>query len=63
MTPERVDKDFESQRTVTQLIALDKTTNETVGYCSLLQHWRDKEAAYIGLLGVSPQVLGKKVGK
>ncbi|MDO8124539.1 MAG: GNAT family N-acetyltransferase [Candidatus Hermodarchaeota archaeon] len=63
MTPERVDKDFGSQRTVMQLIALDKTTNETVGYCSLLQHWRDKEAAYIGLLGVSPQALGKKVGK
>ncbi|MFX0078884.1 MAG: GNAT family N-acetyltransferase [Candidatus Hermodarchaeota archaeon] len=63
MTPERVDKDFGSQRVIAQLIALDKTTNETVGYCSLLQHWRDKEAAYIGLLGVSPQALGKKVGK
>jgi ribosomal protein S18 acetylase RimI-like enzyme len=63
MTPERVDKDFGSQRTIAQLIALDRTSNETVGYCSLLQHWRDKEAAYIGLLGVSPQALGKKVGK
>ena len=63
MTPERVDKDFGSQRTIAQLIALDKTTKETVGYCSLLQHWRDKDAAYIGLLGASPQALGKKVGK
>ncbi len=63
ITPEIVDKDYGSQRAIAQLIALDRTTNETVGYCSLLQHWRDKEAAYIGLLGVSPQALGKKVGK
>jgi GNAT superfamily N-acetyltransferase len=62
-TPERVDKDFGSQRVVVQLIAWDKNTKEAVGYLSLLQHWRDREAAYIGLLGVSPKVLEKKVGK
>ncbi|MHA2397160.1 MAG: GNAT family N-acetyltransferase, partial [Candidatus Thorarchaeota archaeon] len=26
-------------------------------------HWRDTEASYIGTLGVSPEALGKKVGK
>ncbi|MFX1244906.1 MAG: GNAT family N-acetyltransferase [Promethearchaeota archaeon] len=62
-TPERVNRDFGSQRVIAHLIAWDKTTKETVGYCSLLQHWRDSEAAYIGLLGVSKRVLGKKVGK
>ncbi|MDO8055370.1 MAG: GNAT family N-acetyltransferase, partial [Candidatus Hermodarchaeota archaeon] len=62
-TPERVDCDYGSQRAITLLIAWDKKTKKAVGFCSLLQHWRDSEAAYIGTLGVSPHVLGKKVGK
>lgn len=34
-----------------------------VGYCSLHPHRRDPDALYVGILGVHPEVLGKKVGK
>ncbi len=60
-TPERVHKVYSKMRAIAILIAMDKDT--PVGFLSLLQHWRDPEAAYIGLLGVSPGVLKKKVGK
>ncbi len=60
-TAERVHKIYSKMRAITILIAMDK--DKPVGFLSLLQHWRDPEAAYIGLLGVSPEALKKKVGK
>ncbi len=60
-TAERVHKIYSKMRAISILIAMDK--DKPVGFLSLLQHWRDPEAAYIGLLGVSPEVLKKKVGK
>jgi ribosomal protein S18 acetylase RimI-like enzyme len=60
-TAERVHKIYSKMRAITILIAMHK--DKPVGFLSLLQHWRDPEAAYIGLLGVSPEVLKKKVGK
>ena len=44
------------------LIALDEN-DDPVGYCGLYPHWRDKNAAYISILGVHPRVQGKKFGK
>ncbi len=44
------------------LIALDED-DVPVGVCELLPHWRESDAAYIGLLGVIERVKGKKFGK
>ncbi len=62
-TPERVRNRLSTMRAIALLVAVDETTKKSVGYCSLMAHWRDKEASYVGILGVSPEVLGKKVGK
>jgi GNAT superfamily N-acetyltransferase len=60
---ERVRKNFGKMNAIAILIALDKETGLPVGSCTLHEHWRDADAAYIGTLGVSPEALGKKVGK
>ncbi|MHA1841321.1 MAG: GNAT family N-acetyltransferase [Candidatus Heimdallarchaeota archaeon] len=44
------------------LIAIDEN-GELSGYCGLYPHWRDKNAAYINILGVTPKALGRKFGK
>ncbi|RDE14511.1 MAG: hypothetical protein C4K47_04025 [Candidatus Thorarchaeota archaeon] len=62
-TAQRVVKQYESMRALAILIAIDKTTHRPVGSVTLLSHWRDTEAAYVGTLGVSPEALNKKVGK
>ncbi|HID11914.1 MAG TPA: GNAT family N-acetyltransferase, partial [Candidatus Latescibacteria bacterium] len=62
-TAERVRKWLSPMRAIAILIAMDREQGKPVGFLSLLSHWRDPEAAYIGLLGVSPEVLGKKFGK
>jgi RimJ/RimL family protein N-acetyltransferase len=62
-TAERVKKQYEQMSAIALLIAIDKETNKPVGSCTLHPNWRDNEAAYIGTLGVSPDVLNKKVGK
>ncbi len=62
-TAERVKKQFGKSNALAILIAIDKKDKKPVGSCTLYAHWRDKEAAYIGTLGVSPEALGKKVGK
>jgi ribosomal protein S18 acetylase RimI-like enzyme len=62
-TAERVHKQFGKSDALAILIALDTERKKPVGSCTLFAHWRDTEAAYIGTLGVSPEALGKKVGK
>jgi ribosomal protein S18 acetylase RimI-like enzyme len=62
-TGERVKKQWEKISALALLIAIDTRTNKPVGSCTLHTNWRDKEAAYIGTLGVSPEALNKKVGK
>jgi GNAT superfamily N-acetyltransferase len=62
-TTERVKEQFGKSNALAILIAIDKESNKSVGSCTLYSHWRDKEAAYVGTLGVSPEALGKKVGK
>ncbi len=60
-TAERVHKWLGRMKAIATLTALDQ--GQPVGFLSLLSHWRDPEAAYVGILGVSPNVIGKGVGK
>ncbi|MFW9841999.1 MAG: GNAT family N-acetyltransferase [Candidatus Thorarchaeota archaeon] len=62
-TADRVHKQFGKSDALAILIAIDNESKKPVGSCTLFKHWRDSEAAYIGTLGVSPEALGKKVGK
>ena len=62
-TEERVKKQFGKSDALAILIAIDQESKKPIGCCTLFAHWRDKEAAYVGTLGVSPEALGKKVGK
>ncbi|MHA2425086.1 MAG: GNAT family N-acetyltransferase [Candidatus Thorarchaeota archaeon] len=62
-TAERVQKQYGKSDAISILIAIDNETKKPLGSCTLFAHWRDTEAAYIGTLGVSPEALGKKVGK
>jgi ribosomal protein S18 acetylase RimI-like enzyme len=62
-TADRVQKQFGKSDALAILIAIDNETKKPLGSCTMYAHWRDTEAAYIGTLGVSPEVLGKKVGK
>ncbi|MFW9844218.1 MAG: hypothetical protein ACFFEV_06570 [Candidatus Thorarchaeota archaeon] len=57
-TAERVKKQFGKSDALAILIAIDQGTNKPLGSCTLFAHWRDKEAAYVGTLGVSPEALG-----
>ncbi|MCE7743149.1 MAG: GNAT family N-acetyltransferase [Candidatus Heimdallarchaeota archaeon] len=61
-TEQRVRDMLDKTSAVADLIALN-SEDEPVGYCGLYPHWRDKNAAYISILGVHPKVLGKKFGK
>ena len=60
---ERVKKSYGKMSSIALLYAIDKSTKKPVGMCTLHQHWRDEDAAYVGVLGVSPDALNKKVGK
>ena len=62
-TEERVKKIYDKMRALGLLVAIDTESNTPVGFCSLMQHWKDEDAAYVGLLGASPEALNKKVGK
>ena len=62
-TAERVTKQYGKSDALAILIAIDQVSKKPMGSCTLFAHWRDKESAYVGTLGVSPEVLGKKVGK
>ncbi|TFH05146.1 MAG: hypothetical protein E4H14_13340, partial [Candidatus Thorarchaeota archaeon] len=57
-TAERVKKQYATLSALAILIAIDQESKKPVGSCTLFAHWRDKEAAYIGTLGVSPKALG-----
>ena len=50
-TEERVKKTYSKMRSEVILIAVDTQSKHPVGLCSLLQHWVNTKAAYIGLLG------------
>ncbi|MHA1136313.1 MAG: GNAT family N-acetyltransferase [Candidatus Thorarchaeota archaeon] len=62
-TEERVKKQYGKSDALAILIAIDQESKKPMGSCTLFAHWRDKEAAYVGTLGVSPEALGRKVGK
>ncbi|NPD89224.1 MAG: GNAT family N-acetyltransferase [Asgard group archaeon] len=59
---QRVHDMLDKTSAIVDLIALN-VEEKPVGYCGLYPHWRDKNAAYISILGVHPEVLGKKFGK
>jgi hypothetical protein len=58
-----VHKQFGKSNAIAILLAIENESGKPVGSCTTYAHWRDKEAAYVGTLGVSPEALGKKVGK
>ncbi|MBS3795988.1 MAG: GNAT family N-acetyltransferase, partial [Candidatus Thorarchaeota archaeon] len=60
---QRVRDRYDKMSAIAILIALKSENGKPVGSCTLHEHWRDEDAAYIGVLGVSPEALGKKVGK
>lgn len=60
---DRVKKQFGTMSSIAILIAIDDETKKPIGSCTLHQHVRDIDAAYVGTLGVSPEALNKKVGK
>ena len=61
-TEQRVRDMLDKTSAIADLIAVDEE-DELVGYCGLYPHWRDKKAAYISILGVTPKAKGKKFGK
>ncbi|TFG12808.1 GNAT family N-acetyltransferase [Candidatus Thorarchaeota archaeon] len=60
---QRVRDRYDKMSAIDILIAVKKSDSKPVGSCTVHEHWRDSDAAYIGVLGVSPEALGKKVGK
>ncbi|HUT80400.1 MAG TPA: GNAT family N-acetyltransferase [Candidatus Bathyarchaeia archaeon] len=61
-TADRVHDWLDKSSALADLIAVDGE-DELCGYCGLYPHWRDKEAAYISILGVTPKAKGNKFGK
>lgn len=60
---QRVRDRYDKMSAIDILIAVKKSDSKPVGSCTLHEHWLDNDAAYVGVLGVSPEALGKKVGK
>ena len=60
-TTERVHKWLGPIKAIAVLIAIDQ--GRPIGFLTLLSHWRDPDTAYVGIFGVSPDVVGQKVGK
>ncbi|MHA1220243.1 MAG: GNAT family N-acetyltransferase [Candidatus Heimdallarchaeota archaeon] len=61
-TTQRVREWLDKTSAIADLIAINDE-DELCGYCGLYPHWRDKDAAYISILGVTPKAQGKKFGK
>ena len=61
-TEDRVHEWLDKTSAYADLIAIDEN-GELSGYCGLYPHWRDKKAAYISILGVTPKAKGRKFGK
>ncbi len=61
-TEQRVKDWLDKTSAYADLFAVDEE-GTLAGYCGLYPHWRDKEAAYISILGVTPKAKGKKFGK
>jgi len=59
---ERIRDWFDESSSIADLVAFDKN-GTPMGFCELSPHWRDKDAAYIGLIGVIQEAKGKKFGK
>jgi GNAT superfamily N-acetyltransferase len=61
-TAERVHDWLDKTSAIADLFAV-REDGVLAGYCGLYPHWRDKNAAYITILGVTPEAKGKKFGK
>lgn len=59
---ERVRNWLDESSSLADFIALDED-DIPVGLCTLLPHWREEDAAYVGVLGVTQEAKGKKFGK
>jgi len=59
---ERIRDWLDESSSIANLIAVDED-GIPVGICELTPHWREKDAAYVGLLGVIQRAKGKKFGK
>jgi len=59
---ERVRDWLDESSSFADFIAVDED-EVPLGICTFSPHWRDPEAAYVGLLGVIQRAKGKKVGK
>jgi len=59
---ERVSDWLDESSSIANLVAIDDD-GIPVGICELTPHWREKGAAYVGLLGVIQRAKGKKFGK
>jgi ribosomal protein S18 acetylase RimI-like enzyme len=62
-TADEVHRMLGTMRATAILLAVNRRTGKPVGFVSLMPHWRDADAAYIAMLGVSPEALNKRVGK
>ncbi len=59
---ERVKDWMDESSSIADFIAVDEN-GIPVGHCGLTPHWREDDAAYVYLLGVTPRVQGKRYGK
>ncbi len=62
-TAETVRQTLGKMNAIAIFIATDTRSNRPLGSCTLHVHPRDRDAAYIGTLGVRPDALNKRVGK
>lgn len=59
---ERIRDRYDESSSMADFIAVDDD-GVPVGICTFVPHWRDPDAAYVGLLAVIERVKGKKYGK
>ncbi len=59
---ERVRDWLDESFSIVDYVAVDEE-GVPVGFCNLEPHWKDKDAAYVELLGVISRAKGKKFGK
>jgi ribosomal protein S18 acetylase RimI-like enzyme len=60
-TPARVLREITRSSTFARLVVDIK--GEIIGYCTVGKHWRDKDAAYVGFLNVTPRHHGRGFGR
>ncbi len=62
-TADTVRQSLGKMNAIAIFIALDAQTRKPLGSCTLHVHPRDRDAAYVGTLGVRPEALNRRVGK